>query len=256
MPLTLAPLERQDYGVMGYPDHEAFFTEVNALGAEDQKYVVNATVRLADVDWLARTLDEQVRDLRGPPLAEGLLSLQRYLLLTCADALGHLSAAGGHTKRRFETFFLRLPIDTQQRLVDSFLVWRTNRDELTRLGLAAPEGGAVTSPAPKAVRRCARSLVHSERLGMVIDFLYRVRRNPFTHEAGYPQAGWHPNLSVLQMRRLGVGSVATLGEWDRFQGAVHRDVYYFVYYNGDDPIAELRRVVLEGLGDIVRSGQS
>lgn len=255
MPLGLAPLSNKDYQVMGYHDRNVFSDHVYNLDEANQRFVINATHRLADTVWLARTLDDQVQRMRGPAITEGLLSLQFYLLLTCADTMGHICSRSQRVGTRFRAFFQTLSQEAQHQLAEVFLVWRTNWDELVLLGLADPQTRNATCPSRSQIEQHVRCLSDGERIDAVIGFLYYVRRNPYTHEAEYPQIGWHPNLSVLQMQRLGVPNVATLGELDHIQVGVDNEKRYFVYYNTDDPIAELRWVVIRRLGEIVKAGQ-
>ena len=256
MPLVMDPLERQDCQVMDYRDYASFYTDVMRLKEPHQQFVINVTVRLADIDWLSRTLDHRVRQGGGQRVKEGLLSLQIYLLLTCADTLGHITVDSPRAVKRFKAFFQGLPPDAQQHLVEAYLVWKTDWEELLSLDLADPSTGTVTSPHPSTIERSVRALSHEKRLAAVIDFLYYIRRTRYTHEADYPEAGYHPVLYVLQMQRLQVAEVVSFDEYDRLQAAVHGATRYFVVYDTDDPVAELRRVVLEGLGAMVRGAQT
>lgn len=255
MPLGLAPFSDTDHRVMGYRDSVAFFEQVQTLAPERQRFVVNITHRLADVEWLTRTLDDQVCRGRGAVITEGLLSLQFYLLLTCADTLGHVCSAKHGVKERFRVFFETLPQEVRLRLTGHFLVWATDWEELVRLGLADPNTQTAVYPSREQINQQVECLSIKERLDAVMDFFYFVRRNPYTHETEYPQLGWHPNLSVLQMQRLGVPNVGSMGELDRIQATPDDNRWYFVYYNCDDPIAELRWAILRGLGEIVRLEQ-
>src|SRR4051794_10145491 len=102
------PLPESDYvsiGVSGW----GLFDWIQAAPADVASMVCAATHRLAEVGWLSETLDAQVRRGDGPVVAEGLLSLQIYGLLSCADSLGriYLQDAG----RRFREFFRSLPLD-------------------------------------------------------------------------------------------------------------------------------------------------
>jgi hypothetical protein len=241
---------------MGYDDHDKFSADVMRLNETHRRFVINVTVRLADIDWLSQTLDEHVRQGGGPPVKVGLLSLQIYLLLTCADILGHITVGGRKAGKRFKAFFQDLPPHAQQHLVKGYLVWKTDWGELLSLGLADPSTGLVTSPQPSAIERSVRALSHKKRLAAVIDFLYYICRTPYTHEGDYPGAGYHPILYVLQMHRLQVPQVVSFDEYDRLQAAVDGETRYFVVYNTKDPIAELRRVVLQGFGAIVRGAQT
>jgi hypothetical protein len=252
MPSVVAALPPEDYTVMGYAGHDGFNDDVYSIVGPPQRFIVNATRRLADVDWLSGTLDEQVRRDCGPSGPEGLLSLQMYLLLTCADTLGHISHPKYGTRGRFRGFFLGLPASAWQSLADAFLVWNPEWQELLDSDLIDAETGSPIV-APDRIRTRVTLLSPDARHEAIIDFLYYVRRNPYTHEAEYPQLGHHPNLYVLQQLRLGVESVATHGEVDRTQAVAEGSRCYFVYYGTDDPIASLRRVILMGLGAITRA---
>lgn len=252
MPQGIAPLPDEEYALMGYVGHDVFLDDVNSIEGPQQRFIINAAHRLADAGWLAEKLDEDVSRHKGPPVVEGLLSLQLYLLLTCADTLGHIDHPHDKPKERFWGFFLDLPCSAQRTLVDAFQVWRVKQQELAEMRLADPRTGNVTLPSPELIKSVVIDHSADIRLEAALDFLYRFRRNPYTHEAEYPQLGHHPNLYVLQMLRLGVDSVATAGEYDRTQAVAEGSTYYFVYHGTNDPVASLRRVMLEGLGAITR----
>jgi hypothetical protein len=217
MPQVIAPLPHEEYALMGYVGHDAFFHDVNRIEDPTQRFIINATHRLADALWLAEKLDEDVSQGRGPAVAEGLLSLQLYLLLTCGDTLGHIKRRRGTPKDRFVGFFLHLPSSAQEALVEAFQVWRVELQDLVKMGLAGQRAGIVTLPSPGLIQSVVLEQSVDTRLQEAIDFLYRFRRNPYTHEADYPQLGHHHNLYVLQMLRLGLQSVGSIGEYDRTQ---------------------------------------
>jgi hypothetical protein len=120
---TIMPLPDTDHVAMNCPRND-FYDRVYSLPEKTQQYIANTTHRLAEIDWITRTLEDQVRSDRSPVTHEGILSLQVYLLLTCADTLGHLSA-GGRVGARFRGFFENLPSDAKQNLFNNLLFWFT-----------------------------------------------------------------------------------------------------------------------------------
>lgn len=250
MPQLPMPLPATDYDVMN-TSHTEFRESMRRLSQDAQYYVINATHRLAEVHWLTQTLDEQVRAGRGPVAKEGILSLQLYLLLTCADTVGHVYARGGVGVRfRFREFFDRLPQDAKQNLTDSIFTWKTSFVEMVSLGLGDTRSHTGTYPSRQQILQAIQPLTLDERLGEVVSFLY-LRRNDFTHESQYPMLGYHPNLSVMQGQRLGVVNTATLGESDRLQVMDEGDDIYFTYYETNDVIATVRWSIVRGLGQAI-----
>lgn len=237
----MMPLPETDYQVMNC-SHNELFEIVQGLPEETRYYVGNATHRLAETDWITRKLDEEVRSSRGAVVAqEGLLSLQIYLLLTCADTLGHVHVAGS-VRQRFRAFFRNLPQEERENLTDDILTWRTDLAELVSLGL-------TTFPSRQQIMQSLQPLTVNERLEAVIDYLYW-RRNHYTHESEYPTLGFHPNLSVMQRQRLNVLN-DTLEELDRLQKIESGDDIYFTYIETDDLIATIRWSIVRGLGQII-----
>ncbi len=109
MPQIPMPLSDSDYQIMN-TSWNGLTTILETLPPETQYYVTNATHRLAEVEWITCKLEQEITKNRGvPTVQEGLLSLQMYLLLTCADTLGHLYHSGG-VGQRFREFFRSLPI--------------------------------------------------------------------------------------------------------------------------------------------------
>lgn len=246
--MTLMPLPDTDYAVMNCSWNE-LFNCWQSLPEQTQYYVANTTHRLAEVDWLARTLDEHVRRGHGPVAQEGILSLQVYLLLTCADTLGHLYASGG-VGVRFKGFFRNLPQDARQNLLDNILTWRTDVTEMVNLGLGDAATQQLTYPGRQQVMQILQSWSPEQRLEAIIDFLY-IRRNYYTHESEYPQLGGHPNLSVMQAQRLQAPNTATFGEYDRLQPMSDGGNIYFAYYETGDLVATIRWSVVRGLGQVI-----
>jgi hypothetical protein len=78
-----------------------------------------------------------------------------------------------------------------------------------------------------------------------------MRRNYYTHEAEYPQLGYHPNLSVMQNQRLNLPNTATGGDLDRLQVMFSGNDIYFTYYETDDVVAAIRWSMVRGLGRVV-----
>jgi hypothetical protein len=223
MPQTPMPLPETDYRVMNTSRNE-FFEIAQHLPPGTQYYVINATHRLAEVDWVTRKLEEQIRTKDAPVVQEGLLSLQLYLLLTCADSLGHIYSTGDVGKR-FSEFFGKLPQEAKRDLVDSILTWKTDFAELVCLGLGDASTNTVVYPSRQQILQAIQPLTSDKRLEAVVDFLY-FRRNHYTHQSEYPQLGYHPNLSVMQGQRLNVANTAALGELDRLQMSLE-DTYAF-----------------------------
>lgn len=250
MPQVEIPLTQTDYQIMNC-SHNQFFEILQGLSQETHYYVVNATHRLAEVDWITRKLEEDVRRGRTPVAQEGLLALQIYLLLTCADALGHAYATGG-VRQRFRAFFKNLPQEAKENLINNILTWRTNFMGLVNIGLGDTTTNTATYPSRQRVVQFVQSLSPDERLEVVIDFLY-AQRNYYTHESEYPQLGLHPNLTVMQRQRLNIPNTASEGELDRLLPMFERDNIYFTYYETDDVITTIRWSIVRGLGRVVGS---
>jgi hypothetical protein len=245
---TPMPLNTDDYQDMNCT-HSQLFEKWSALAEKDRYYVANTTDRLAIVAWLTHTLEAQVVAGTAPVAQEGLLSLQIYLLTTCADALGHLVSSANRVGQRFRDFFRFLPTNATDNLIDNFFVWKADEAELTSVGLSAKiaHGTQITYPTRHQIMKALEKKSRDERLGAIVDFLY-ARRNLYTHESAYPQLGYHPNLSVLQRLRLSVPDTANLGEHNRLQVLPCDSHYCFMYYESDDPVATLRFSILQGLG--------
>lgn len=257
-PLSISGLLKpEDLQFMGFDSGMGGWDQVpkliSTISSEEQEHIKNAVQRLNDVRWLSSALDADVVKKGGQLIQEGLLSNQFYLLLTCADTLGYIYIKEYHVRERFESFFSNLSSQVQQRLIDTFLTWKTNDSEMRQLGLVTPNSAGLEYPNLQQVRQYLQPLSLSERVKIAVDFLY-TRRNADTHEAFYPQLGHHPNLSVLQRLRLRVPNVASIGDYDRLQSLRKNDgTLFFVYLMSDDPIAELRCIVLKGLEGIIRS---
>ena len=237
MPKVAAVLSSQDCEVIGCPSAKESQTRIAALMPSKKPYVNNAAHRLGEVAWLTEQLESSIRQNRVPLCQEGLLNNQLYLLLTCADVLGRdFVPPKSKVRPRFDAFFNNLSPNVQASLRDAFLALKTTQ-QLQLSGKAQIEQ-LLSQESP------------AKRYEWVVDFLYQ-RRCWYTHEANYPQLGYHPNLSVLQNTRLGVKNTATLGEPDRMQSMHVGQDYYFVYITVNDPIAEIRDAILRGLGKIL-----
>lgn len=236
MPKVAAVLSSQDCEVIGCLSQKDLQNSIHAL-MTSKPYVNNAVHRLSEVAWLTEQLESAVKDKHRPPISqEGLLNNQLYLLLTCADVLGRYFVPQGGPTDRFYAFFKNLAPDLQASLRGAFLTLKTTQqfqfqDEAQIQQLLSQE-------------------LPTTRYEWVVDFLFQ-RRNWYTHEASYPQLGYHPTLSVLQNTRLEVKNTATLGKLDRLQIIDKGQDRYVVYITVDDPIAEIRRAILRGLGKIL-----
>lgn len=239
------PLPGADYQTMNCSAND-FSRKLSSLPEETQYYVVNATHRLAEVDWITRRLEEDISTSGPPVVQEGLLSLQMYLLLTCADALGHIRVAGG-VGARFRKFFSNLPPEAKRNLIDNIYTWRTDLAELVNLGLRDTSTNIPFYPSHQQIVQFIQLLNLDKRLENIVEFLYK-RRNFYTHESKCPQLGLHPNLSVMQNQRLGMLGTATFGERDRLQPICSGNDIYFTYYETDDVIATIRWSIVRGLG--------
>lgn len=252
MPQIPMPLSDSDYQVMG-TSWKNFTAILETLSPETQYYITNTTHRLAEVEWVTRKLEQEItRNRSAPVVQEGLLSLQMYLLLTCADTLGHLYNSGG-VGQRFREFFRNLPLDAKNNLIENIYTWRTNFLELVNIGLGDSKTNTTFYPSYQQVEQVLQTLKNEDRLEKVIDFLY-YRRNYYTHQSEYPRLGYHPNLSVMQNQRLNVPNTATLGELDRLQPMfISGSDLYFTYYKTDDVITTIRWSIVRGVGKIIGS---
>jgi hypothetical protein len=258
MPLTPMPLSDEDYQVMNLISSK-FWDILWTLPKEIQYFVINSTNRLAEVDWVIENLEREVERNSPPVVQQGLLSLQIYLLLTCADTLGHIYCnKNAGVGERFRNFFKNIPQEAKQNLLGNISTWKTDLSSLMLLGLADEKSNSITYPSRQQVFQALHSKTESERFDAIVDFLY-YRRNYYTHQSEYPQLGYHPNLAVMQNQRLGLPNVASIGEYDQLEPLVETDkkgnvFYYFTYYSeiaGKDPIAVIRWSIVRGLGKII-----
>jgi hypothetical protein len=246
---TEMPLPAEDCQTMNCKPSQVFET-IRRLPAATQPHVKAATHRLSEVHWITDRLEKEIKR-RGRPIAqEGLLSLQVYLLLTCADTLGHVYITSGGVGKRFKAFFDKLPQDAKQKLVDGILTWRTSLPDLISLGLVNAQNWWVKHPSRQEIVQAIQPLAFSERLDAVVNLLY-LRRNMYTHESRYPELGFHPALSVMQNLRLNLPNTADLGELNRLQVITKDDDFYIALYETDDVIATVRWSIVRGLGRIM-----
>jgi hypothetical protein len=133
MDLTPMPLPPCDYQTMNTSVH-VFPGYIQSLPQSIRERVIGATHRLAEVEWISCALENQIRTKSPPVAQEGLLSLQLYLLLTCADSLGHIQKSAG-VGERFKAFFANLPQDAKANLMDNIFTLWTDLPALVRLGL-------------------------------------------------------------------------------------------------------------------------
>jgi hypothetical protein len=243
------PLPITDYQTMNCDRHRVFET-IRRLPQATQLHVNNATHRLAEVDWITCKLEDEIKRSGPPRPQEGLLSLQIYLLLTCADTLGHVYVASRQVRKRFREFFENLPQDAKQNLVDGILTWRTNFPSLVNLELANACTNQIILPSRQQILQSLQPLTFNERFDAIVGFLY-LRRNVYTHESRYPQLGYHPGLSVMQNLRLHVPNTTDLGEFNRLQAESENDDIYFAFYKTDDVVATIRWSILRGLGRVI-----
>lgn len=243
-------LPATDYAAMGYSRSE-FEHLVETIEPDQQRYITHTIYRLAEVYWLTSTVEENVLKRGIPPTHEGLLSLQMYLLLTCADKLGWVYDPQAETQARFEAFFHKLPVEVQYQLVERLWVWKTNRDTLVSLKFVYPQMNAIEMPSHQQIKQFVDALPFQDRFNALVDFLY-LRRNWHLHEVEFPQFHWQPNLSVLQLQRLGYPLLNLGDEHNRILLAADNDHWYVVYYQADDPINELRQTILRGLSQIIK----
>jgi len=248
MPQVQMPLAETDYATLGRP--RAQFDQIlEALPDNTRYYAANATHRLAEVEWITQNLEREVKATGGPVTHEGLLSLQVYLLLTCADTLGHLYVEDG-VKKRFKAFFTNLPDDGKRHLAHAVVVWQATLEDLDAWGLRDAATNTVKYPSLTDIQQAIRPLSAEDQMNAVIGFLF-ARRNWYTHESEYPQLGHHPNLAVMHRTRLRVPNTATLSGLDRLQLIPDQGKLYVAYYLTDDVVSALRHVMLRGLARAV-----
>jgi hypothetical protein len=234
MPQAPILLPEADYQIMN-TSYNQFFEIAQNLPPEIQYFITNATHRLAEVDWITCKLEEQIRGRGAPVVQEGILSLQLYLLLTCADNLGHIYITDG-VEKRFRKFFKELPQEAKQNLIDNIFTWKT--------------ANTTSYPSCEQIRQTVQLLRFNKRLEAVVDFLF-YWRNYYTHQSEHPQLGSHPNLSVMQGQRLNIPNIATLGERDRLIPMFSKSNIYFTYIETNDVIATVRWSIVRGLGKII-----
>ncbi len=232
-------------------NHDDYFHLINTMQDPDKQYVENATHRLAEIEWIIDKLQEEVNKHRPPIVQEGILSLQIYLLMTCADTLGHIFTQGG-VRQRIREFFSHLSNDAKSLLIENLRVWKTDFNELLSVGIGNPQTNAMRFPTENEILTAVRNKTDDDRLSAVIEFLF-CRRNLYTHEADYPQLGNHPNLSVLQNMEAYYPDVGRLGELDRIQIMFPQNDILIAYYLTNNVINTIFQTVLMGFGTIIGS---
>jgi hypothetical protein len=248
-------LSNQDLEIIGC-DHSEFIGLLKKVEGSRQQYIENVGARLMDLDWLKRKIDAETKRDASPFFSEGLFSLQIYLLVTCADTLGHISCREGRPTERVQSFFSELPESSKHCLTNTFRVWMTKQSEPIAQNHLGRDIQHMKIPSKNQIFQIVESLSAEKRFSNIVQFLADYR-HWFTHEADYPKLGRHPNLKVLHAMRLGVPNVASLGELDHTQIMIAgKEKYYVVYYDTDDPIAELRKTIVQGLGRIVEESPS
>ncbi|HRF50605.1 MAG TPA: hypothetical protein PLC98_23455 [Anaerolineales bacterium] len=241
------PLSQADYSLMGFSSSQAFDSAFNQLAPSRQHYLSNVTHRMAEVEWLTDTLDNEVIANRAPLAQEGILSLQVYLLLTCADALGHtLVVSRGGVGARFQAFFDLANPAIRTKLCGSIAVWKSSLTEQRQKGNFA--NGKPVYPRQAQIVTEFSSRSPGDQWIWLRSFLF-ARRNMFTHESQHLRLGLHPNLSVMQGQRFGLPHVANLGELDRLQVIFENQAIYFASYLCDDVVAALREFIASTIGE-------
>lgn len=249
MARMILPLLREDYEKVGL-DHRKGHDRLSAfarkVNAEERRVLIAVTHRLANADWMSALLEEQYREGEPPLGTESLLAMHIHLLLTCADAIGTFYVPQGSIVERFRACFDNLPSAAKGRLVQAFLVWKAEADEVTRFSTMASEQRGARYPSRHHVQQFLWSFSNEERFNMVVDFL-AVWRNWFTYEIENPQLGYHLILSTMQKRRLKIPHPNTLGDYEGLQVLPFTGGVYFAYFETQDTAAELRGAILHAL---------
>jgi hypothetical protein len=250
----IASLEQSDYEILGL-DYHSFITTVSRFSGRDRWWIEDTTHILALVGWLQRVLDaerldsQRVRwehsiriDQKLPEeVFDHALWVQFYLLLTCADTLGHLEPRTNVVRERFMAFWRDALEIVKQDLQNSFLAWRIDDAE-------------VQPPSADTVRSQVQSMAPGEQWSHLCDFLYAVR-NGLVHEGSPPDLGWHPVLAQLQGVRLSMPSLGVLPPLVHLDAhSKDRRCHYFCVIDASDPVATLRVAVLQGLRNILGRG--
>lgn len=251
MSKSLTPFDESECAIMGFQNPKAYFELLDIVDTKvsepNKSYIINTSQRIFDSKWISRNVAHEIQQGLRIGFHEGLLSISLYLLLTCADTLGHIYATGG-VRQRFNSFFNNLTVPVQKNLMSSIEVWKTTSQQMINLGLQGTNSGEFYYPSHSTIVSVLASISDADRFETLVSYLY-LRRNSSTHEAEVPQLGFHPNLSVLMAKRLGVSNVASSGDYDHLQVMEDSSNLYFVYFV-DDPIHALRWAILKGLGQI------
>jgi hypothetical protein len=248
----IATLGERDYQVIGL-DYYSLVKLVEQLPDRNKWWIENVTHILAFVGWLQCVLDAERTDSQKVPWQRNIrvrdklpnkafdqaLWTQFYLLLTCADALGHLDVCGARkeVEKRFDAFWIAAGETVRTQLQDSLLAYCTSDVEF---------------PTVSVVRKQVQSMIPAERWNQLRRFLYAVR-NGLVHEGKSPDYGWHPVLADLQAFRLGVHGVKDLSSMVHLDPDPGREMphHYFCVIETPDPIATLRTAILRGLRNIL-----
>jgi len=252
----IASLEQSDYEILGL-DYNSLDTTVNRFSPKDRWWIEDTTHILALVGWLQRVLDAERMDSQRvywehsvrinqklpEEVVDHALWIQFYLLLTCADTLGHLEPCRNAVGERFAAFWRAVREIAAQDLQNAFLAWRIDDPE-------------VHTPSANTVRSQVQSMTPEERWSHLCDFLYAVR-NSLVHEAKHPDLGWHPVFAQLQGVRLSIPGVGVLSPMVHLDpDSRNRGYHFFCVIEASDPVATLRVAILQGLRNILDRGSA
>lgn len=177
------------------------------ISDSDRSKIFGACSRLHLVNSLQKT--KKTLDMRNNLDVWAMVNtdaLQVYLLCTCLDALADKNIGVG---ARFTNLLCGLPQLLKNQLITSYAIIKEPSEEL----------------------KTWESLRNEERLNRVIDYLYLLRRNSFTHDAKIiPSALYTAGIS-------GCGCFIPSGVWDY-------SVYFCYNHKYHSEIAVLRLVIV------------
>lgn len=217
---------RGDYTDRAYPvlgegmKKDDFASRLNDLAQrrpEQYHVVLNVYERIRAVDILAQPDVASRLDEVRPDFA---VSLQMYLLCTCADAL--MKHKRKTTRSRFYGFFTDLPDAAKRSLADPFCIRRF-------IG-----GTKKERPGHEW-----ETMNLDQRVEAITDYLYECHRNPFTHEAELCGG-----LSPASRERFGFDEDPLPGFWETWQHETSNE-YFILGYN-KNPVRVLRHVIVTG----------
>lgn len=234
MPQTPMPLSDRSLNILNC-DTIKYFKAIERMDCPNKQYVANATNTLAQIEWIMDKLQEEVKRGNLPVVREGILWLQIYLLMSCADALGHVLIPAGGVEKRSKEFFLSLPEKAKTNLITNLLVWETNSEELFRKGIDNRD------PTQQEICSALQNKTEGDKFDAIYEFLWSVR-NLYTHETDYPLHGMHPTLSTLQD-----GTVEPITFISNHRNNKH--IFYAYHCNNTPQI--IFDAVLMGLGNII-----